>query len=304
MRIIRLAEFLVMKYKLAISAAELESSLRKKISMLWMYANKNYNILKICSDSGASKPTNANERKAVAGYVFCKDLLAIIDYLKANDSEISLGELREGLAHLLDLIESNKDIRFNANGKPDPEAQESNVQFQHVSELIFQLIPIKTKYDIKLRNDQFSKAKTGLSRILSVAIDMADDIKKLEALVPEKFDYKNITDIDTNQELPRRFKPQRAPLSEYDIVDFIRQHGDDYGLSSKEDWGTIFRDNLELKEKMTTVINTINRASKDKNGRPIWEPKDAAEMKLIISEILRDVEESKSTNAHLFEDSE
>ena len=163
------------------------------------------------------------------------------------------------------------------------------------------MIPIKRKHDKKLRDEQYSKARTGLSRIVSVSSDMMDDIRTLEVMVPEKFTHKDTTDVDINSKMPSRFKPQRSPISVNDIIDFINQHGADYGISSQEDWATVFRDDPELKDKMTTVINTINRTPKDETGRPIWAPADAAEMKMIIAEVLKEVEESKSTNAHLFE---
>jgi hypothetical protein len=295
MRIDRLAELLVLKHKLAISPAELEASLRKKIPILWSYPNKNFNILRACADSGASKPKDANERKAVAGHLFCKELLSQIDYLKANWLNASLGEIREILTSVVHLIELNKNPAFGPTGKVDDRAEPSTIQFPHVSELIFQMIPITTKHSKKQRDDQFGKAKTGLARTLSVALDMLDDVQKLEVMVPEKFKYQNVTDVDIDKKLPERFSPQRAPLSEYDIIDFIRQHGDEYGLSSNEDWGTVFRDDPQLKEEVTTVINALNRGHS---------PKDAASVRMQIAEILKNHEERKSTNAPLFEDSE
>lgn len=304
MRIDRLADLFVLKYKLAISPAELEATLRKKIGVLWIYPNKNFNILRACADSGASKPKNPNERIAVAGHLFCKELLSLIDYMKSNQDSISLGEIREVLLNIVKLIEKNKNAVFGADGKFDANAEPTGKQFPHVSELIFQLIPTSKKHDVKLRNEQYSKARTGLARILSVVIDMMDDVRKLEVMVPEKFTHENVSKVNIDADMPERFKPQRSPLSENDIVDFIRQHGDDYGISSQEDWGQVFRDDPELKDKMTTVINTINRTPKDPTGRPIWDPKDAADMRMNIAEILKRMEERKSTNAHLFEDSE
>jgi len=301
MNITRLADLLVLKYKLAISPAELEANLRKKIGVLWTYPNKHFNILKACADSGASKPKNPNERIAVAGHLFCKELLSWINYMKDNSATLSLGEIRESLLNIAKLIERNQNATFNNAGKYDARMEPTDRQFPHISELIFQMVPIKRKHDIKLRNEQYSKARTGLARIVSVTSDMMDDIRKLEVMVPEKFTHKDTTDVDIDAKMPNRFKPQRSPISINDIVDFIYQHGADYGISSQEDWATVFRDDPELKDKMTTVINTINRTPKDESGRPIWAPADAAEMKMIIAEILRDVAERKSTNAHLFE---
>lgn len=301
MKIDRLADLLVFKYKLATSSVELEAGLRKKIGMLWSYPNKQFNILRACADSGASKPKNPQERIAVTGHLFCKELLSWIDYLKDNSATLSLGEIRESLLNIAKLIERNKNATFNKAGKYDARAEPTDRQFPHVSELIFQMFPVSRKNDVKLRNEQYSKARTGLSRIVSVASDMMDDVRKLEVMVPEKFTHKDTTDVDINTKMPSRFKPQRSPISVNDIVDFINQHGSDYGISSQEDWATVFRDDPELKDKMTIVINTLNRTPKDATGRPLWSPQDAAEMKMIIAEVLKEVEESKSTNAHLFE---
>ena len=295
MRIDRLAELLVLKHKLAISPAELEASLRKKIPVLWNYPNKLFNILRACADAGAAKPKDANERKAVAGHLFCKELLSLIDYLKANWLNISLGEMREILTTIAQLIDKNKHPAFGPAGKLDERAEPSTIQFPHVAELIFHLVQAGTKDARKKRDEQFGKAKTGLARTLSVTLDMLDDIQKLEVMVPEKFKYENVTDVDIDQKSPERFSPQRAPLSENDIIDFIRQHGDEYGISSKEDWATVFMNDQQLKEEMTTVINALNRGHS---------PKDAASVRMQIAEILKNYEQRKSTNAPLFEDSE
>jgi hypothetical protein len=296
MRLARLAKLYAWKYKIAASPADLENDLRRKIIVLWTYPNKNFGILKACAESGAAKPQTPNERKAVAGYQFCKQLLSIIDYLKVNYLNISLPEIREVLTDLIQLINSNKDMKFSSDGAPSEDGEPSAVQFPHVSELIFQMVPISKKHDMKLRNEQFGKAKTGLARIMSVAIGMMDDIHELERVAPEKFQgYQPQTEVDIDQPMPGRFAPQRAPLSEYDIIDFIRQHGSEYGISSQEDWGTVFRDDPQLKQDMTTVINALNRGHY---------PKDSADVKMQIAEIIKNHEQRKSSNAPLFEDVE
>lgn len=295
MRLAKAAEFFALKYKVAANPADIEAALRQKISNLWMIPNKTHNILKACADAGASKPTNAYEKKAVAGHQFCKQLVALIDYLKIHQSNISLGEMREALLSIINSITRNKNAKFDESGKPSADAPESPVQFPHVSELIFQISPTSKKHDIKQRNELFNKARTGLARILSISIDAVEDLQKLEIMIPEKFTHKNITNVDINQKLPERFVPQRAMLSENDIVDFIRQHGDKYGISSQEDWGTVFRDDPQLKQQITTVINALNRGHS---------PADAATVKMEIAEILKNHEERKSSNAPLFEDSE
>lgn len=284
MRLARLAQLYAWKYKIAATPADLENDLRKKLVVLWTYPNKTFGILKACAESGAGKPTTPKEQEAVAGYQFCKQLLSMIDYLKVNYLNIDLGEVREVLTDLIQMINDNKDKKG------------SSVQFPHVSELIFQIMPISKKHDMKLRNEQFGKAKTGLSRILSLALSMMEDIHQLEKVAPEKFQgYQSKTDVDIDEPLPGRFTPQRAPLSEYDIIDFIRQHGSEYGISSQEDWGTVFGDDPQLKQDMTTVINALNRGHY---------PKDSPEIKMQIAEIMKNHEQRKSSNAPLFEDVE
>ena len=113
---------------------------------------------------------------------------------------------------------------------------------------------------------------------------MLDEIKQLEVMVPEKFTHDNFTDIDINQENPSRFTPQRAPLSNYDVIDFIRQYGDRYGISGVEDWELAFRNDPQLKEQMTTVINALNRGHA---------PRDGAAVKEEIAQILKQHKDRK-----------
>lgn len=268
MRLTRLAELLVAKHKFAASAAESENLLRREINLLWNIPNKSFNILKACAESGASKPKDAKENIAVLGHKFCKQLLSLIDYLKSNMLDIPLVEMREVLLNIANLIDSNKDLKFNAKGKVSEDGEVAPVQFPHVSELIFQITPIRTKHEIKLRNELQGKARTGLSRILSICSTMLDEISQLEVMDPTKFKAVDSVDPEVNieQVVPERFSPQRAPLSNYDILDFIRQHGDKYGISNTEDWELAFRNDPALKEDITTVINALNRGHSPRNG--------------------------------------
>lgn len=279
MRIFRLAEFFVVKNS-AISSERMEESIRSDIDTLWKLPNYQFNILKSCAESQPQKPKNINEIKAIEGFKFCQELVGMIDYLGANKNTIPLGELKEVLLNIAHLIKNNQ----------KPEEEKSNVQFPYVSELIFEIIPVKTKQDRVIRDQQFAKAKTGLSRILSFTISMMEKLSKLEMTDPDKFININITNVPVN--IPARFSPQRASLSIHDIIDFIRQHGDEYGISTTEDWGTVFLNDSELKEKMTTIINAINRGHI---------PRDSAEVKMEIAEILMEYEKRKSNNVKYFE---
>ncbi len=272
MKVLRLAEFFVLKHA-AISPDLLEKSLRDDIRMLWKYPNddKLFNIISACAKSEPNNPKNDEEKLAVYGFKFCQQVMSMIDYLGAKRSELSLGEIREILLNLVNLIKDNM--------------VKSNVQFPAVSELIFQMIPVSTKSDRVIRDQQFAKAKAGFSRIMSLSLSMLEKISKIEVMAPEKFTYDQVTDVDINQKLPERFVGQRGALSVYDIIDFIRQHGDEFGISSTEDWGTVFRDDPQFKEEITTVINAINRGHYAKNS---------ADVKMEIARILKEHEERKT----------
>lgn len=265
MRLSRLASLYAYKYKIASDPAALEASVRGQIAVLWDIPNKTHNILKACADSGVSKPTTPKEVLAMQGYSFCKKLLSIIDYIKIHQKEVPLDTLKQALTSIIKAIMDHK---------------EGN-KFPSVNELIYVIYPTPKKHDVKQRDGQLGKATTGLSRILSTALSMLDDLKEIGG--------------DKSMPMAERFEPARAPLSENDIIDFIRQYGNQYGISSTEDWGTAFRDDPVLKEQITTVINALNRGHS---------PKDAATVKMQIAEILKKHEERKSSNAPLFEDVE
>jgi hypothetical protein len=294
MRIYRLATLLTAKYKFAEDAGNIENSLRKQISVLWNYPNKLFPVLKACADSGAGKAKTPHEKKAIAGYKFCKNLLDLIEYLKNNAHTFSLGEIRKVLLHIVNLIDGNKDLTFGVDGKLSKKSPSDLVatQFPHVSALIFELMPVVRRHDIKVRNDMQGKARTGLSRILSLSSTMLDELKQLEVMSPEKFTHDS-PDVDINQENPERFAPQRAPLAHNDIIDFLRQHGDDYGLSSKEDWNTVFEHDPVLREEITSVINALNRGHSPVDGLAVREE---------IKQILQRHKDLQPTNAHLFEE--
>lgn len=265
MRLARLRLLYAYKYKIATDPAALEAAVRAQIAVLWDIPNKTHNILKACADSGASKPTTPKEVLAMQGYSFCKKLLSVIDYIKVHQRDIPLDTLKQALATIVKSIMDHKE----------------GSKFPSVNELIYIIYPTPKKHDVKQRDGQLGKASTGLSRILSTSLSMLEDLKELSG--------------DVSKPMAERFEPARAPLSESDIIDFIRQYGDQYGISSTEDWGTAFRDDPVLKEQITTVINALNRGHS---------PKDAATVKMQIAEILKNHEERKSSNAPLFEDVE
>jgi hypothetical protein len=241
-----------------ISPNILEKNIRNEVHTLWRYPNELFTILAACSQAEPSGGKSLEEIKAISGSRFCREVLSIIDFLQIHRDDLPLGEMREALVNLISLIKENLGKKFGG--------ESSSIQFPHVSELIFQMIPVRSKQDRVYRDQQFGKAKTGLSRIMGLAISMSEKMDRLEAIAPEKF-----SGIDIDHPLPERFKPQRAPLSIHDIVDFIRQHGDEYGVQSQDDWSLALTNDHQLKEQMTTVINAINRGHVPKDGKMVKE---------------------------------
>jgi hypothetical protein len=291
MSLLKVAKYITIKYGAGEDAERLEASIRSSISMLWVLANEKFSILAACADANPKKPTSPNDTKAVAGAKFCKQLLTLINYLQVHRKDISLVDLQKALSEIVELIDTHKDVKINDKGKISDKGKAEEIQFPHVSELIFNIMPHSTVRDRAIRDQQYPKARTGLSRILSVSLTMLQNISQLEVAAPQKFEG----DTEDNKALPDRFSPQRGSLSVYDIISFIREHGDEYGLSSLEDWTTVFRDDPKLKEEMTTVINAVNRGHL---------PLGSADIKMEIARILKEYEQRKSTNATLFEETE
>lgn len=291
MNLLKVANYITIKYGAGADAERLEASIRSSISMLWVLANEKFSILAACADASPKKPTSPNETKAVEGAKFCKQLLTLINYLQAHRKDISLVDLQKALSEIVELIDAHKDVKISDKGKISEKGKAENIQFPHVSELIFNIMPHSTVRDRAIRDQQYPKARTGLSRILSVSLTMLQDLSQLELAAPQKFEGAT-EDVSA---VPGRFSPQRGALSVYDIISFIREHGDEYGLSSLEDWTTVFRDDPKLKEEMTTVINAVNRGHL---------PLGSADMKMEIARIIKEYEQRKSNNATLFEETE
>jgi hypothetical protein len=250
----RLWQFLAIKYKVAEDASHLEASLRNKIDALYNVVHKSHSILEWCANSDVKKAESDREVQARKGFEFCRKVVNIVDYLKANRNDISFADITDALLALTNVIDENKVV------------EGSNVQFANVSELIFTGFPTATKYDRKIRDDQFGKMRTGLSRLMSIALDMVKDLEKLDPHEPEE--------TDPIAADPTRFKPQRVPLSVYNIIDFIRQHGSEFGIEDRDDWGLVMENNPELKEKMSHIINMSTRGGIPKNDPWILDVKN------------------------------
>lgn len=291
MSLLKVANYITIKYGAGPDAERLEDNIRSNITMLWVLANEKFSVLAVCADTNPKKPTSPNETKAIEGAKFCKQLLTLINYLQAHRKDISLIDLQKVLKEIVELIDTHKDVKISEKGKISERGKVESIQFPHVSELIFNIMPHSTVRDRTIRDQQYQKARTGLSRILSVSLTMLQDLSQLEVAAPQKFEGA-AEDVGI---LPSRFLPQRGALSVYDIISFIREHGDEYGLSSLEDWTTVFRDDPKLKDEMTTVINAVNRGHL---------PLGSADMKMEIARILKEYEQRKSNNASLFEETE
>lgn len=284
---IRVARKMEIKY--AADAAHEEKLLREKIRSLYSWLEK-YPVVRRSGFSGMSKPKTDRERMAIKGQDFCRDVVTMVDYLQSKDQEINLGEVREVLLNLISLM------------KEHIGSEDEKVQFPEVAETVYYINMLSGNKKREHIKEESAQARRGLARIFNISIGMLEDLRKLEIMVPEKFTHSISTEVDINAPLPERITPQRRMLSVYDIVDFIRMYGDDYGLSSRDDWGKVFTDNPELMERMTTVINTINRTPKHpKTGKPMFSPKDAGIVKAEIEEILRISREKKENNVGVFE---
>jgi hypothetical protein len=275
MRLDRLAGLYALKYKVAVNAKDLEASIRNQIDALYLVVSKTHNILRACAQSEASKPTTPEEAMAVEGYKFCQEVVSKIDYLKANKDKLSLDVIKKTLQDIKTQVEISMFPNFGGG-------QKATIEFPQVSALIYQLIPTAKKHDRKLRDEQLGKARKGFSRIVSIVIGMLEQLRQLQG-----------SEVEEN--IGGRFQATRAPLSESDIVSFIRQNGDQYGISTTDDWSVALTDDPQLKEQLTTVINALNRGQA---------PRDSADVKMQLAEIMRNHEERKSSNAHLFETTE
>lgn len=261
----RLALKYEQKYQLTSHAspdlARLENSVRHQLDALWQIPNKSFNILRACADSEASKPQNDNEKLAVEGYHLCRRVVSLADYLKANRDSLSLSDIRESL---------NKMLAFIA------EAQKDGL-FPSVSELIFQLMPSGRKYDRKVREQEYAKARKGLSRMNSLALTILNEMNRAGG---------------ANQQ-EGRFDPKGAELSEEEIVLFIRQAGDKYGISDRQTWTDVVNSDPSLLPELTRLVHAVLRGHSPANGQDI---------KARIEDILKGRQGAKQTNQVVFDD--
>jgi hypothetical protein len=215
---------------------QIKASIIDGIDALWQLPNKTFNILRACADADASAPKDEHEKSAVAGFQFCQRAVQIVDYLKAHRNTMGLASIRKALNELIDLIQSNMG--------------EGSSQFPHVSALIFQMMPYGKKHDRKIREQEYAKARKGLARMVSLAISIINEINKLGGVSEEE----------------GRFDPQGAKLSDGEIVSFIRQYGDDYGIPDIETWSLVVNADPDIEKPLTTLIHALSRGHAPSHG--------------------------------------
>lgn len=256
-----------------------EAAIRRSILDLWnITTNKTYGeVLRACAEAGISGASTPKEKSAERGYEFVKGLLNTIDVMKTNLNEIDFKTLRAKLKEIIASIEEQ--IEPGVKG---------SVDFPDVTNLIFFLVPARNKHEAEnFKKTQYGKVRTGLTRIHSMAKSMLSQLNKFEGL-PSAEDP---TKAYRHHQQPR-LVPQRAPLSVYDIVPFIRQYGIEYGIRGEKDWEIAFRDDPEFKEEITTVINAVNRGKIPNNEQAV---------KMEIARVIRNHEARMATNQRAFE---
>jgi len=282
MKMIRLAELLAYKYKVAAKPEEIEGDVRRSITQLWEIANKRFNILRSCAESGVAGANTPDEKLAEAGYNFTKSLLNTIDVLKVNQATVDLKTLRAKFREMKALIDSQ--MKADDRGKQD---------FPSVSMLVYFLVPAAKKHDERQKGGQYAKARTGLINLYGIISDGLFNLNKLKMMESGKSE-EAIEDAENEYRTydRPRLKPRRAPLSEYDITPFIRQYGLEFGIQSNDDWRIAFENDPSFKEQIHTVINALKRGHS---------PRDEASVKMQLAQIFKEHAERMATNAPLFE---
>jgi hypothetical protein len=126
--------------------------------------------------------------------------------------------------------------------------------------------PLAGKRWDDLRKYESNKARIGLSRIMSISVDM------LKVLKDAGYDvgFGKVEDDD-------RFKPQRTELSSQEIMPFLLEYGSEYGIENTDEWMRVLESDPGMKNRLTTIINALNRGHS---------PVDAAAAKKQIKDIV------------------
>lgn len=286
MRLFRLADLLAHKYKIAANEAEVrDAQIRRDLKYLWdLTNNKTYDVLRRITEAHVSgEPEDETEASAFHGQTFLKTIVSLIDFLVKNLQKVPVETIREKLNEVNELIETNASEASGGKG-------ETVVSFPDAEAFIFMMDKAtrgKNKSDDRHIKMQYAKLRTVLDKIHNSADNILDSIALLKG-------EDRIQDSDkkhrSNQK--KRWTPRRGQIHEWDIKDFLRQHGATYGLNSEEDWRLAFENDPPFKEAITTVVNALNRGKI---------PRDGAWVKMEIARIMNEHFQRMATNAPAFE---
>lgn len=286
MRLFRLADLLAHKYKIAANEAELrDAQIRRDVKYLWdLTNNKTYDVLRRITDAHISgDPENDTEASAYQGQTFLKTIVSLIDYLVANIKTVPVEKIRERLNQVNNLIETNAEETSGGKG-------ETVVSFPDAEIFILLMDKAtkgKNKSDDRFIKMQYAKLRTVLDKIHNSADKILDAIALLKGedreIDPDKKHRSN---------QKKRWTPRRGQVHEWDIKDFLRQHGSAYGINSEEDWRIAFENDPPFKEAIITVINALNRGKV---------PRDGAWVKMEMARIMNEHFQRMATNAPAFE---
>lgn len=281
MSVIKLGQKFELRYKLAVTSDHDELLIRQQLSSLYTWLEK-YNILIGIAESDMK---NINKKvpvqvSAFAGYNFIKRLVDNINVLKKDDANLSLDQIKALVQENVKLINENK------SSKKDPRGNDV-VSFPSVSDAILFKLPLKsTKNSQTEREVQFQKVSQGLERINSVSITILKMLQELQKKAPEKF-----SDSET-QEIPERFEGETKIISTPEILRFIRSYGDEYGITSTEEWRVALENDEKLKRELTVVFNAL------KGGHV---PKESQSVKSQLARILSEYRRRQQTNEEALE---
>jgi hypothetical protein len=267
MNIYKFSEILKHKYKVAQTPGSdefLEREIRETyIPALYNIPNKTHQILRTLANLNITSKSKKDD--IVVAFNFCKNVYNKIDKLYKERNNLDLLDIEDEVSEIIDLI--------NKNISPESvkvEGKVKNIQFPNVTTLIFEVSSSATRNDREARNQAMMKMRTGFSRILSTCVTILEKISGKPNI--------------------GRFKPQRAQLNTYDILPFIMKYDDEYSVN-KDLWFRMVEQDPKAKEKITTIINAINRGHY---------PRDSKEIKEDFKKIKEDFELKNKTNEGTF----
>lgn len=245
--------------------ADVEAKIRNSLDILWNIPNKLFNVIKECAEAAPAHPEGEHEEEAVRGARFCKQVMSIVDTLKAKRDTLSLSEIRRGLETLQSLIHKNRVHK------------EDEKSFPHVIALIFEMVPHGKKYERRLRDQYYQKARKGFSRMNSIIKDILDYMNKVGG---------------SSEETAPRFENEPTPLSIPEIEKFIRMHGDTYGIPDMATWSLALDTDPSLEAPLRKLVHALDR------GHILA---GADKIKPIIQNIIRRRQQPFKTNVPVLE---